>query len=136
MVNLLILHTPIRSLFLDNAVFLTNLSTMTAIAAIVIFGATVYIGAYSGFVNDYLGALAKFKEPLASASWQAMSRYSTIFFIVDQKKNPIAFITDLSNDWGGLAAVLGMLQWAVGQFKKPGAEASPADLEGPAASAS
>jgi hypothetical protein len=134
-VNLLILHTPIRSLYLNNAVFLTNLSTLAAIAAIVIFGASVYIGAYSGFVNDYLQALGRFREPLESANWQAMGRYAQIFFAVDQKKNPIAFITDLSNDWGGLAAILGMLQWAVSQFKKPGAEVSSADQEGPAASA-
>jgi hypothetical protein len=86
-------------------------------------------------VNDYLQALGRFREPLESANWQAMGRYAQIFFAVDQKKNPIAFITDLSNDWGGLAAILGMLQWAVSQFKKPGAEASSADQEGPAASA-
>jgi hypothetical protein len=134
-VNLLILHTPIRSLYLNNAVFLTNLSTMIAIAAIVIFGASVYIGAYSGFVNDYLQALGRFREPLESANWQAMGRYAQVFFAVDQKKNPIAFITDLSNDWGGLAAILGMLQWAVSQFKKPGGEVSSADREEPAASA-
>jgi hypothetical protein len=130
-VNLLILHTPVRSLFLDNAVFLTNLSTLVAILAIAICGAAVYIGAYSGFVNDYVSALTKFKEPLANASWQAMSRYSTIFFIVDGKKNPIAFITEMANEWGGLAAVLGMIQWAISQFKKPGGDASSADREGP-----
>lgn len=129
-VNLLILHTPIRSLYLDNAVFLTNLSTMVAILAIVVFGASVYLGAYSGFVNDYLAALSKFKEPLAAGSWQTMGRYSQIFFSMDQKKNPIAFITDLANDWGGLAAVLGMLQWAISQFKKPGGDPSMADAAG------
>jgi len=130
-VNLLILHTPIRSLYLDNAVFLTNLSTLVAILAIGICGASVYLGAYSGFVNDYLGALARFKEPLAAGSWQTMGRYSQILFTMDQKRNPIAFITDLANDWGGLAAILGMLQWAIGQFKKPGGEPSSADAAAP-----
>lgn len=128
-VNLLILYTPLRSLFLNNAVFLTNLSTLTALTAIMIVGAAVYIASYSLFINNYLDALRDFRDPLANSDWKTLSRYAQILFVMDEKKNLVGFVTEMTNEWGGLAAILGAVQWAVGQFRKPSAEASSADLE-------
>lgn len=128
-INMAILFTPLRSIFLNNAVFLTNMATLLVLVLVVAVGAWTYVGAYSTFIDAYLDAMARLKFQIVEDDWRNIERYSQIVVSLMDRRSLVGFITEMSNEWGGLAAILGSVQWAVQQFRKPTAEISPAELE-------
>ncbi len=128
-INMAILFTPLRSIFLNNAVFLTNLTTLLVLVLVVAVGAWTYVGAYSVFIDAYLDGLARLKIQIVEDDWRNIARYSEIVVSLMDRRSLVGFITEMSNEWGGLAAILGSVQWAVQQFRKPSAEVSPVEQE-------
>lgn len=126
-INLVVLFTPLRGLFLNNAVFITNLSTIVALVSVTAVGAAIYLGTYTQFIDAYLAALDRFKPILAEQDWTLMKRFAEVRFIIDDKRSLLGFITEMSNEWGGVAAALGAVQWAVSQLAKPAHKASPVE---------
>ncbi len=126
-VNLAIRLTPLRSLFVSDAIVWTHGSTFVALIFILLAGGMIYVGYYSVFIDDYLQSLANIKETIIRSDAEAIQRYSEIVLTITDQKSLVGFISRMSSEWGGLAALLGLAQWISEQFSKPEAPQSPAD---------
>ncbi len=119
-INLLILYTPLRGLFLTDAVFITNVGTLVAIAAVGAAGAIVYVVSYSAFLDDFLDLLVSLPRGLIAADLLYIRRFGEIVLALDDQRSLVGFITKMSNEWGGLTAVVGIVQAAASQLaRKP-----------------
>ncbi len=119
-INLAILYTPLRGLYRTNAVFLTNVSTLVAIAAVGATGAVVYIVSYNSFIQEYLQALLSLPRDLVSADAIFHRRFTDIVLTMEGKKSLVGFVSDMSNEWAGLTAIVGVIQAAASRLaRKP-----------------
>ena len=124
-INLAILYTPLRGLYQTNAVFLTNVSTLVAIAAVGATGAIVYIVSYNSFIEYYLQSLLSLPRDLVSNDPVFQRRLTDIVLIMEGKKSLVGFVSDMSNEWAGLTAVVGVVQAAASRLaNKPEIAAS------------
>lgn len=124
-INLAILYTPLRGLYMTNAVFLTNVSTLVAIAAVGAAGAIVYVASYNAFVQDFLNALLAAPRDLLAEDAMRQRRFTDIVLAMEAKKSLVGFIGDISNEWAGLTAVVGVVQAAAARLAgKPEIEGS------------
>ncbi|MEZ6011782.1 MAG: hypothetical protein R3C08_07915 [Hyphomonas sp.] len=126
-INLAVRLTPLRSLFINNAVLLTMVSTLIGLTAVLVVGAWTYIGNYSGVITDYVNALTGLRAPASQMPPMYITRYSAITIEMMSQKSLLSFVTSVSSEWGGVAAVLGLAQWIAQQFNRPEAEESPAE---------
>lgn len=119
-INLLILYTPMRGLYTTNAVFLTNVSTLVAIGAVAAAGAVLYVVSYNAFIQDYMAALAGLPRELVGAEPMFQRRFTDITLMLEQKGSLVGFIGDMSNEWAGLTAIVGVVQAAASRLaRKP-----------------
>ncbi len=119
-INLLILYTPMRGLYTTNAVFLTNVSTLIAIGAVAAAGAVLYVVSYNAFIEDYMAALAGLPRDLVGADTFFQRRFTDITLALEQKGSLVGFIGDMSNEWAGLTAIVGVVQAAASRLaRKP-----------------
>ena len=125
-INLAVRLTPLRSLFINNAVLLTLVSTLIGLMAVLVVGAWTYIGNYSGVISEYVDALTRLREPASHMQPSYITRYVTVTIEMMDRKSLLSFVTSVSSQWGGVAAALGLAQWIAQQFNRPEAEGSPA----------
>lgn len=119
-INLLILYTPMRGLYTTNAVFLTNVSTLIAICAVAAAGAVLYVLSYNAFIGDYMAALAGLPREVVGADAVFQRRFTDITLALEQKGSIVGFIGDMSNEWAGLTAIVGVVQAAASRLaRKP-----------------
>ncbi|GEM_PF-559303 len=111
--NFLIRATPIQDLFLANARLITHATTLAAIVIILLAGGVMYVSIYSTFIDNYVQALLSLRPALEGASWEVQARFSEIVFAVEEKRSLVGFVSEMSNEWGGLAAIFGIGQWVV-----------------------
>ena len=126
-INLAVRLTPLRSLFINNAVLLTMVSTLIGLAAVLVVGAWTYVGNYSGVITQYVDALTGLRAAAETMQPTYITRYSAIMIEMMGQKSLLSFVTSVSSEWGGVAAVLGLAQWIAQQFNRPEAEESPAE---------
>ena len=117
-INLAIRYTPLRALYLVNAVRITHISTLSVVIAVLFFGGWTYVSYYSNFIDQYLVALEQLRPVIGESSPEFVARYTEIYLSVTQDKSPLGFISRLSNDWSGLVFVLGLFQWLFEQLKQ------------------
>jgi len=119
-INLLILYTPMRGLYMTNAVFLTNVSTLIAIGAVAAAGAVLYVVSYNAFIGDYMAMLAALPRDVIGADAMFQRRYTDIILALEVKGSLVGFIGDMSNEWAGLTAIVGVVQAAASRLaRKP-----------------
>lgn len=117
--NFLILATPVHDLFRNDARVITHITTVLAILLVIILGGFIYIALYAQFVGDYLDSLLELRDVTANGGWQMQARYGEILLIAQDKRSLIGFITEMSNEWGGLVAVFGIAQWVIDRLTDP-----------------
>ena len=71
--------------------------------------------------------LANIRTVVDEVDASVIQRYSDIFLSITEQKSLVGFISRMSSEWGGLAALLGLAQWLSEQFAKPEAQHSSAD---------
>lgn len=125
-INLAVRLTPLRSLFVNNAVLLTLVSTLIGVTAVIIVGTWTYVGSYASVISDYVDALEAFRDRTGLMKPEFVTRYSQITIEMMQQKSLLSFFSRVSSEWGGIAAALGLAQWIAQQFNRPEAEESPA----------
>lgn len=125
-INLAVRLTPLRSLFINNAVLMTMVSTLIGLLSVIVVGAWTYIGNYASVINDYVDALNALRAQVPYMKPEFVTRYSAITIEMMQQKSLLSFVSRVSSEWGGIAAVLGLAQWVAQQFNKPEADESPA----------
>jgi len=128
-INLAVRLTPLRSLFINNAVLLTLVSTMIGILSVVVVGTWTYVGSYASVISEYVDALMVFRQNTPDMKPEYVTRYSQITVAMIDQKSVLAFVTRISSEWGGVAAALGIAQWVVEQLNRPEAKESPAHAE-------
>lgn len=128
-INLAVRLTPLRSLFVNNAVLLTVVSTLIGLTAVIVVGTWTYVGSYSSVISDYVDALTRFRAQTAEMKPEYVTRYSVITIEMMQQKSLLSFFSRIASEWGGVAAALGLAQWIAQQFNRPEAEESPAHAE-------
>nr|WP_321359073.1 hypothetical protein [uncultured Hyphomonas sp.] len=126
-INLAIRLTPLRSLFINNAVLLTMISTLIGVLAVLAVGIWTYIGNYSAVITQYVDAMAALRPQAARMHPDYVIRYSEIMVEMMDQKSLLSFVTRISSEWGGVAAALGVAQWVAQQFNLPEADESPAE---------
>ena len=117
-INLLILYTPMRGLYTTNAVFLTNVSTLIAIGAVAAAGAVLYVVSYNAFVESYMAALGGLPRDVIGADPFFQRRFTDITLALEQKGSLVGFIGDMSNEWAGLTAIVGVVQAAASRLSR------------------
>jgi hypothetical protein len=91
-----------------------------AIAAVGATGAVVYIVSYNAFIQDYLKALLSIPRDLVSGDAMFQRRFTDIVLVMEAKKSLVGFVSDMSNEWAGLTAVVGVVQAAASRLaRKP-----------------
>jgi len=134
-INLAVRLTPLRSLFINNAVLMTMVSTLIGLAAVLVVGAWTYVGNYSGVITQYVDALTALRPAASNLDPLSLARYTSITVEMMDQKSLLSFISSISSEWGGVAAALGLAQWVAQQFNRPEAEESPAEAGKAAAEA-
>ncbi|MBY9066855.1 hypothetical protein K1X12_08080 [Hyphomonas sp. WL0036] len=124
-INLAVRLTPLRSLFVNNAVLLTLVSTLIGLTAVIVVGTWTYVGSYASVITEYVGALEQFRSRTGLMKPEYVTRYSQITIEMMQQKSLLSFFSRISSEWGGIAAALGLAQWVAQQFNRPEAEESP-----------
>lgn len=117
-INLLILYTPMRGLYTTNAVFLTNVSTLIAISAVAAAGGALYVVSYNAFVKDYMAVLAGLPRDLVGVDAMFQRRFTDIMLALEQKGSLVGFLGDMSSEWAGLTAVVGVVQAAASRLAR------------------
>jgi len=130
-INLAIRLTPLRSLFINNAVLLTMISTLIGLLAVVAVGAWTYVGNYAAVINHYVDALQGLRGQAEAMRPFYVMRYSEIMVEMLDQKSLLSFVSRISSQWGGVAAALGLAQWIAQQFNRPEAEESPGEVSRP-----
>ena len=126
-INLAVRLTPLRSLFINNAVLMTLVSTLIGLTAVVAVGTWTYVGNYSAVITHYVDALNALRPQAETMKPFYVMRYSEIMVEMLDQKSLLSFVTRISSEWGGVAAALGLAQWVAQQFNRPEAEESPGD---------
>ncbi|HIG21909.1 MAG TPA: hypothetical protein EYG02_04050 [Henriciella marina] len=134
LLNLLIRYTPLRAVFVTNAVVLTYVTTFLAIVIVVGTGIWVYTGQYSQFLDEVLGGLTMLRPAFEGAPAEYTARYADIWMRVAEEQALLGFLSRMSEEWGGVAALLGVIQWGADRFRSreavgPEFEASRAEPE-------
>ncbi|MEO1964078.1 hypothetical protein [Hyphomonas sp.] len=127
-INLAIRLTPLRSLFINNAVLLTMISTLIGLMAVLAVGIWTYVGNYSAVITQYVDAMAALRPQAAKMHPDYVIRYSEIMVEMMDQKSLLSFVTRISSEWGGVAAALGLAQWVAQQFNRPEADESPGEI--------
>ena len=127
-INLAIRLTPLRSLFINNAVLLTMISTLIGLTAVLAVGIWTYVGNYSAVITQYVDAMAALRPQAAKMHPDYVIRYSEIMVEMMDQKSLLSFVTRISSEWGGVAAALGLAQWVAQQFNRPEADESPGEV--------
>lgn len=116
LLNLLIRYTPLRAVFVTNAVLLTYVTTFLAIAIVLGTGIWVYTGQYSQFLDETLAGLATLRPAFEGAPAEYTARYADIWMRVVNEQALLGFLSRMSEEWGGVAALLGVIQWGADRF--------------------
>jgi hypothetical protein len=127
-INLSIRLTPLRSLFINNAVLLTMVSTLIGLLAVVAVGTWTYVGNYAAVITHYVDALDGLRGQAQTMRPFYVMRYSEILVEMIDQKSMLSFVSRISSQWGGVAAGLGLAQWIAQQFNKQEAEESPGEV--------
>ncbi|MGB3625836.1 MAG: hypothetical protein WA989_08405 [Henriciella sp.] len=120
--NLVVRYTPLRRAFAKEAMFATYLTTFVALALVVVTGVWVYTGQYSSFIGDVLTVMAPMRPEFAAAAPDFNSRYVDIWLRLVDDQALLGFLSRMSDQWGGVAALLGIFQWSAERFNKPEAD--------------
>lgn len=127
-INLAVRLTPLRSLFINNAVLLTMISTLIGLLSVLAVGIWTYVGNYSAVITHYVDAMAALRGQAEAMRPFYVMRYSEIMVEMMDQKSLLSFVTRISSEWGGVAAALGLAQWVAQQFNRPEAEESPGEI--------
>ncbi|MEM5518542.1 hypothetical protein WNY37_16410 [Henriciella sp. AS95] len=121
--NLVVRYTPLSHAFAQEAKYATYVTTFAALALVVITGIWVYTGQYSTFIGDVLEVMAPMREDFFAAAPDYNSRYTDIWLRLVDDQALLGFLSRMSDQWGGVAALLGIFQWSAERFNKPEARA-------------
>ncbi len=126
LLNFLILATPMRALFRDVAVMVT-VGISVACAVLVSVGIyLVFSGSYTRLVTDAFSAFTDHRGLMATAHWEIAARYGDILQALEDRRRFIGFLSGITNEWGAVAALLGVLQWAASTIKSKDTAQEPA----------
>ena len=87
----------------------------------------VYPDSRNQFAFPELLAEEKLEPWTVREVWISASPQPTHYVDITDQKSLLGFVTRMSNEWGGVAFVLGIAQWSAQQFARKEAEESPAD---------
>ncbi|MES1156751.1 MAG: hypothetical protein ABUL73_03125 [Alphaproteobacteria bacterium] len=118
-VNILIVATPIKHAFLNNATTITHVTTGIAIAGIILSGMLIYFGSYSVLIEHALAALKTMKPDPSLGEWEATQRYNQIVVELNARRNLLGFASAMGGEGSGLALFAAGIQFAVDRITKP-----------------
>lgn len=124
--NLLIRFTPLQAVFVENARYITYATTFTALALVLVTGIWVYTGQYSVFLENVLGALGELRPEFAAADSFDSTRFADVWTRMVDEQALLGFLSRMSDEWGGVAALLGAIQWGAERFSGTDKAAVPA----------
>ena len=111
LLNFFILSTPLKSVFRNDAVMLTLILNAMAIIAVTVAAFSMFSGGYSQLVDRTLDAVWLARPTMDTAYWEVTARYNDLLQTLEERRSFLSFLTGVSNEWGGVAAALGVLQW-------------------------
>ena len=129
-INFLIRYTPLRHIFKAGAAWITHVSTALALLIVVVIGGWVYLFQYSYFIQQFIDAMLPLRDAAQADSAYALERFGFIYLSLENDKSLFAFITRLANEWGGVATLLGLLQWVSQQVSRRSTRKSETDKVG------
>ncbi|HVY84797.1 MAG TPA: hypothetical protein VG943_06675 [Caulobacterales bacterium] len=117
-VNILIVATPIKYAFLNNATTITHVTTGVAIAGILLIGLLIYFGSYSVLIEHALAALRPLRPNPALGEWEATQRYNEIVVELSARRNLLGFAGAMGGAGSGLALFAAAIQFGVDRATK------------------
>ncbi|HWA01466.1 MAG TPA: hypothetical protein VG841_14235 [Caulobacterales bacterium] len=117
-VNILIVATPIKYAFLNNATAITHVSTGVAVAGILLIGLLIYFGSYSVLIEHALEALKPLRPDPALGEWEATQRYNEIVVELSARRNLLGFASSMGGAGSGLALFAAAIQFGFDRAAK------------------
>jgi len=111
LLNFFILSTPLKSVFREDAVMVTLILNVLAIIGVTLAAFFMFSGGYSQLVENALDGAWQARPAMETAYWEVTARYNDILQALEERRSFLSFLTGVSNEWGGVAAALGVLQW-------------------------
>ncbi|WP_301057698.1 hypothetical protein [Ponticaulis sp.] len=110
-INIVIRYTPIYGVFRESARNITHATTAVGVLTVLGVAGWVYVDQYARLIDDFLAQMYVMREGALPEDPDFLERYGTIYLTLDDQKSILGYIGRLANEWGGLAAILGVMQW-------------------------
>lgn len=118
LINFVIRYTPVRHIFRKGAAWITHITTALALLIVVLIGGWVYLFQYSSFIQQFIDTMLPLRDATQAESAYALERFGWMYMTLENDKSLVAFITRLASEWGGVATLLGLLQWISQQVSR------------------
>ena len=112
-VNVLLVATPVKNVFLKGAAAITQVTTAVAIGCIILIGLLIYFGSYTVLIEDALQMMAGVRPDPALGEWEATRRFNEIVVELNARRNLLGFAGAISGEGSGIALFAGGIQFAV-----------------------
>lgn len=112
-INMLINFTPLKHMFMGEAVVMTAVFTYGPLAIIGAFALAVYMGSYETLLEGALDNLRAFTPPPAVGDWELAQRHAEMVAELANSMNLFGFIRMIAGEGGGFAILAWGVQFAI-----------------------
>jgi len=110
--NVLLVATPVKNVFLKGAAAITQVTTAIAIGGMILMGLLVYFGSYAVLIENALGMIAAVRPDPELGLWEETKRFNEIVVQLNQRRNLLGFAGAISGEGSGVALFAGGIQFA------------------------
>jgi hypothetical protein len=127
-INMLINFTPLKHMFMGEAVVMTAIFTYGPLAIIGLFALAIYLGSYETLLESVLANVRMFTPPPGLGDWEIAQRHSEMVAELANSMNLFGFIRMIAGEGGGFAILAWGLQLALEKISDKKEAAAPLRL--------
>ena len=127
-INMLINFTPLKHMFMGEAVVMTAIFTYGPLAIIGLFALAIYLGSYETLLESVLANVRMFTPPPGLGDWEIAQRHSEMVAELANSMNLFGFIRMIAGEGGGFAILAWGLQFALEKISDKKEAAAPLRL--------
>lgn len=127
-INMLINFTPLKHMFMGEAVLMTAIFTYGPLTIIGIFALAVYMGSYEALMEGVLADVRAFTPPPALGDWEIAQRHAEMVTALANSINLFGFVRMIAGEGGGFAILAWGVQFALDKISDKKEAAAPVRL--------
>lgn len=131
-INMLINFTPLKHMFMGEAVVMTAVFTYGPLVIIGLFALMAYLGPYEQMLESAIADLRAFTPPTGIGDWEIAQRHAEMVVEISNLRNIFGFGRIIGGEGGGFAIMAAGVQFALEKIaEKREEEAQPLLMPGP-----